>query len=111
MRSSALVLLAFGLAASSPLQSSSDVGEPLLLTPLIESNRLDEARQVSKVNYGPLNEIAASYTGFITVNKEYNSNIYFWYVPAKVSLKKRSHTGSVDCKGRYMELFQAGLAG
>jgi len=88
MRSiSALALVSLAVVASGqPL--TDDVGVPLLLTPYIESNRLDDAREASKVSYGPLNDIAPSHTGFITVNKEHNSNIYFWYVPAKTNAEK-----------------------
>ena len=88
MRSiAALALVSLAVVASGqPL--TDDVGVPLLLTPYIESNRLDDAREASKVSYGPLNDIAPSHTGFITVNKEHNSNIYFWYVPAKVRNEK-----------------------
>jgi len=32
-----------------------------------------------------LNNVAASHTGFFTVNKEYDSNLFFWYVPAKTN--------------------------
>lgn len=28
-----------------------------------------------------------SYAGYLTVNKTYNSNIFFWYVPAKTNAK------------------------
>jgi len=60
-----------------------DVGEPLILTDYIENNRLEEARAAAKVQNDRLNHVAESYTGYFTVNKEYNSNLYFWYVPVK----------------------------
>lgn len=74
--------LLLSLGATTPLHSS-DVAEPLFLTPYIETNRLDEARAASKVTNEALNAVAPSHTGFLTVNKLYNSNIFFWYVPAK----------------------------
>lgn len=63
---------------------TADVGEPLFLTPYIEAGQLSEGRNLSKV--GPLEGTdIESYAGFFTVNKEYNSNIFFWYFPALVS--------------------------
>ena len=59
------------------------VGDPLILTPLIESGKLDVARNLANID----NEFSSieSYTGFFTVNKKYNSNLYFWYIPAQVA--------------------------
>ena len=66
--------------------NSKDVGNPLILTPLIESGELDKARNLSMVrcDYSDI----LSYTGFFTVNKKYNSNLFFWYIPAQVKLKR-----------------------
>ena len=63
----------------------SAVGEPLILTPLIENGHSDQARNLSRVD----SEFSGieSYTGFFTVNKKYNSNLFFWYVPAQVTFK------------------------
>ena len=66
--------------------SSDDVGDPLILTPLIENGELDKARNLSMVRCD-YSEIL-SYTGFFTVNKKYNSNLFFWYIPAQVELKE-----------------------
>jgi len=41
------------------------------------------ARELSKV--GPLNGTSAlSYSGFLTVSKTYNSNMFFWFFPSQV---------------------------
>lgn len=32
-----------------------------------------------------------SYSGYITVNKTYNSNIFFWFFPAKVGPQQCPH--------------------
>jgi vitellogenic carboxypeptidase-like protein len=58
-----------------------DVGEPLFLTPLIEANKLDEARQAARVGPLPNTPDVESYAGYLTVNKEYNSNLFFWFFP------------------------------
>ena len=61
------------------------VGEPLILTPLIESNQSkDSIKAAAKVQDETLDAIATSYTGYFTVNKRHNSNLFFWYIPAKV---------------------------
>ena len=66
-----------------PQFNLSSVGDPLILTPFIENGNSDQARNLSKVD----SEFSGieSYTGFFTVNKKYNSNLFFWYVPAQVS--------------------------
>ncbi|XP_041985550.1 uncharacterized protein LOC121737884 [Aricia agestis] len=59
----------------------SGCGEPLLLTPLIEAKKLGEARNAAKVDPA-LFMGRESYSGYLTVNKQYNSNLFFWYFPA-----------------------------
>ncbi|CAH2067363.1 unnamed protein product, partial [Iphiclides podalirius] len=54
----------------------------LILTPLIEEGRICEARNASKVN-SKLFLGVESYSGYFTVNKMYNSNIFFWYFPVE----------------------------
>ena len=52
---------------------------------MIESNHSPEViKAAARVQDETLDSIATSYTGYFTVNKEYNSNLFFWYVPAKV---------------------------
>ena len=52
---------------------------------MIESNiSLQTIQNMSRVQDETLDAIATSFTGYFTVNKEYNSNIFFWYIPAKV---------------------------
>lgn len=65
-----------------------DVGEPLFLTPLIEAGRLDEAKALSRV--GRLGDVedVPSHAGFLTVNKQFDSNMFFWFFPAKENPEK-----------------------
>ena len=60
----------------------------LLLTPYIDAGKLSEGRQLSAVkrmpNGAPQLE---SFSGFFTVNKTYNSNMFFWFFPALVSFE------------------------
>ncbi|XP_011555879.3 venom serine carboxypeptidase [Plutella xylostella] len=58
-----------------------EAGEPLLLTPFIEKNQLQEAREAAAVNPDYLLPDMDSYAGYLTVNKEYNANLWFWYFP------------------------------
>ncbi|CAH4013171.1 unnamed protein product [Pieris brassicae] len=62
-----------------------DAGEPLLLTPLIEEKKLEEARKAAYVEPDYLLPGMESYAGYLTVNKEYNSNLFFWYFPVQGS--------------------------
>ncbi|XP_041367311.1 probable serine carboxypeptidase CPVL isoform X2 [Gigantopelta aegis] len=60
------------------------VGEPVFLSPLVDEGKLTEAKQQSRVTQlaGFNDEI---YAGFITIDKKYNSNLYFIYFPARVN--------------------------
>ncbi|KAJ9586808.1 hypothetical protein L9F63_019594, partial [Diploptera punctata] len=60
-----------------------DVGKRLILTPYIESGKIEEARCLSAVSGDPFPSDIPSYSGFLTVNKTYNSNLYFWFFPAE----------------------------
>ncbi|XP_063358225.1 venom serine carboxypeptidase-like [Cydia amplana] len=62
-------------------KSASEAGEPLLLTPLIEQNKLEEAREAAKVDSDYILPDMDSYAGYLTVNKECNANLWFWYFP------------------------------
>lgn len=66
------------------LANGEDVGSPLFLTPLIESGKIEEAREKAVVQHKEMNDVS-SYSGYLTVNKEYNSNHFFWFFPAAVS--------------------------
>ncbi|GFT56660.1 probable serine carboxypeptidase CPVL [Nephila pilipes] len=59
------------------------VGQPLILTPYIENGQIEQARFLSKVGRLPrVPRNIPSYSGFFTVNKAYNSNMFFWFFPA-----------------------------
>uniref|UniRef100_A0A8C4TK92 Probable serine carboxypeptidase CPVL n=1 Tax=Erpetoichthys calabaricus TaxID=27687 RepID=A0A8C4TK92_ERPCA len=59
-----------------------DPGKPLFLTPYLEAGKIDEARELSLV--GPLPGVnVKSYAGYLTLNKTYNSNLFFWFFPAQ----------------------------
>ncbi|KAJ6647663.1 putative serine carboxypeptidase CPVL [Pseudolycoriella hygida] len=64
---------------------SSD-NQPLFLTPLINYGKINEARDASQVRgliLSDYNNTILSYSGFLTVNREYNSNMFFWFVPSQ----------------------------
>ena len=65
-----------------PIKPNDDPGEPLLLTPFIESGQIDQARNLSRVNLQP-DYSFPSYSGFLTVNKTHQSNLFFWFFPAQ----------------------------
>nr|CAD7204550.1 unnamed protein product [Timema douglasi] len=60
-----------------------DPGEPLFLTPLIEAGNINEAKKASRVGVLEGAERIESYSGYITVNKSFNSNLFFWFFPAE----------------------------
>ncbi|KAJ8004781.1 hypothetical protein DPEC_G00139880 [Dallia pectoralis] len=66
----------------SRLSKGADPGAPLFLTPYLDKGNIEEARRLSLV--GPLpGANVKSYSGYLTVNKKYNSNLYFWFFPAQ----------------------------
>nr|CAI5831221.1 unnamed protein product [Callosobruchus analis] len=59
-----------------------DVGEKLILTPLLEEGKVKEARAAARVTLDGAAKNVSSYAGYLTVNKHYNSNLYFWFFPS-----------------------------
>ncbi|KAL1441261.1 hypothetical protein MTO96_008683 [Rhipicephalus appendiculatus] len=64
------------------LDSTSNEGQRLFLTPLINAGNLEEAKSASKVGPIGADYEVPSYSGYITVNPQYNSNLFFWFVPS-----------------------------
>ena len=61
--------------------------EPCLLTPYIVSGELALGRNLSRVvGLEPMKNVE-SYAGFFTINETHNSNMFFWYFPAEVSIR------------------------
>ncbi|XP_073942163.1 venom serine carboxypeptidase-like [Choristoneura fumiferana] len=52
----------------------------LLLSPYIKQQKLQQARNDSLVTPSLFLNVT-SYSGFLTVNETYNSNLFFWYFP------------------------------
>jgi len=52
----------------------------LLLTTLIQDGRIDEARAACNVK--SLEVAVESYSGYLTVDEEHGSNMFFWFFPA-----------------------------
>jgi len=66
------------------VKSNINCGEPLFLTPLIKAGAIEEARIKAKVVGLPNAPEVESYSGYLTVNEEFNSNMFFWFFPSKV---------------------------
>ncbi|XP_041972252.1 venom serine carboxypeptidase [Aricia agestis] len=64
-----------------------DPGEPLFLTPYVEGGNITEGRRLARVPFTESLRIK-SYAGFFTVNKNYDSNQFFWYFPAQIPNNK-----------------------
>ncbi|CAF3480668.1 unnamed protein product [Adineta steineri] len=65
-----------------PILPGDDPGQPLFLTPYIESGQIDQARNLSRVNLQP-DYTYPSYSGYLTVNKTHQSNLFFWFFPSQ----------------------------
>ncbi|CAH1392269.1 unnamed protein product [Nezara viridula] len=62
-----------------------NAGKPLFLTPYIEGGRIQAGQEAGKVKLPGTN--VTSYSGYLTVNKNFNSNLFFWYFPSEADLK------------------------
>lgn len=58
-----------------------DPGVALYLTPLIEAGKIKEAQTKALVNFNGFKNLT-SYSGYLTINKKFNSNSFFWFFPA-----------------------------
>ncbi|XP_045472980.1 venom serine carboxypeptidase-like [Harmonia axyridis] len=65
-----------------PIKENEDNGDPLILTPYIEAGRIQEARNAAKVTHDAFQNIT-HYTGFFTVNKTHNTNLFTWFCPSE----------------------------
>lgn len=70
------------VAEDTKTSGDDDTGEALYLTPLIKEGKLDEAKSKSKVGTLGADKEVPGYSGYITVNPQYNSNLFFWFVPS-----------------------------
>ena len=75
-----------GSAAHPNFTNEDQLGQPLILTPLLEAGQVEKARELSMVKN--LSNSIETYTGFFTVNKKYDSNLFFWFAPAQVNTWK-----------------------
>lgn len=64
--------------------------EPLYLSSFIENGQFNVAKEKSLVKHEEMKNIT-SYSGFITVNKTYNSNVFFWFFPSQVIIYIKSY--------------------
>lgn len=59
--------------------------DALFITPLLESGKnVKEIQRMAMVDGVDELKPFPGYSGFFTVNKTYNSNLFFWYFPAQV---------------------------
>ncbi|XP_046573544.1 probable serine carboxypeptidase CPVL [Haliotis rubra] len=62
--------------------TSVDPGQPLYLSPYIAGGHIQQAQNLSRVGSLQGSSIL-SYSGYITVNANFNSNLFFWFIPAQ----------------------------
>lgn len=63
-----------------------EAGDPLFLTPLLEAGKLSihDIQDMAAVNLPELQEFPG-YSGYFTVNKTTNSNLFFWHFKAALN--------------------------
>jgi len=68
-----------------PRANATAVGDPLFLTPYIESGDIETGRSLASVDWSLLQGLDAaieSYSGLLTVDAPNNGNMFFWFFPA-----------------------------
>lgn len=70
-----------------PQLETGNAGERLRLTAYLERGKVDEARKVARVGPGLFSDRAPSYSGFLTIDHRYNSNLFFWFFPSQVGYR------------------------
>ncbi|XP_012270210.1 venom serine carboxypeptidase [Orussus abietinus] len=92
-----------------PVRKGEDPGNPLFLTPLIQAGKIEDARKQAAVQHKEMLDVN-SYAGYFTVNKEYDSNMFFWFFPAKINPKNapvvlwlQGGPGATSMFGLFME--------
>lgn len=70
------------------LSSNEDVGEALYLTPFIKNGSTEAGRNSAKVNSTAIPANIESYSGYLTVDEQFNSNLFFWYFAAQNDAQK-----------------------
>lgn len=89
------LLLVTSSSSKESKESSSEKNLPLFLTPLIKEGKISTAQKLAAVLFPrhenlliPETQWPQSYSGFITVNEDLGTNLFFWFFPAKVSKQK-----------------------
>lgn len=73
---------------STEVKSGGNYGEKLILTDYLTSSNFRSGELIWKelARVSNITDVL-SYSGFFTVNQEFNSNLFFWFFPAAVSIK------------------------
>ncbi|KAK9877321.1 hypothetical protein WA026_017718 [Henosepilachna vigintioctopunctata] len=76
-----LVALAIQFTECRSEKSSKEIN-PLFISEFISAGKIDEARKRSEVRHS-LFFNKTSFSGYLTVNKAFNSNMFFWFFPSE----------------------------
>ncbi|CAG7786811.1 unnamed protein product [Allacma fusca] len=94
--------------------SCSESGGELFLTPLIKSGEYDKARAAAEDNmnlvHANFKNPVKSFSGYLTIDEKYNSNLFFWFFPAQEKPEKapvilwvNDVPGHTSLKGIFLE--------
>ncbi len=98
------LLLALGSIVVSIDCVDRDYDEPLFLSDYILRGDSSTARDLSLVRHREM-EWLTSYAGYITVNKQLSSNMFFWYFPAKYGAATAPLVLWLQGKGHFTVLY------
>ncbi|XP_057329620.1 venom serine carboxypeptidase-like [Microplitis mediator] len=72
-----------GLLKIYPVNNNFKERDKLLLTPYIKNGKFNEAKKLAAVNHEEMLGIE-SFSGYLTVNEQHNSNLFFWFFPSQI---------------------------
>ena len=81
-----LLICLFNSLIISVIKVNCEEKGPTILTPYIESNDIEYARKLCRVKEMVNSNITdvESYSGFFTIDKRYDSHLFFWFFPSQV---------------------------
>ncbi|KAK5644824.1 hypothetical protein RI129_006124 [Pyrocoelia pectoralis] len=82
-----LYLMTLSSGENTTCNNNIDDCNPLILTTLIRKGKVKEARLKAEVKHEDFKNVK-SYSGYFTVNENFNSNLFFWFFPSEVDYEE-----------------------
>lgn len=66
------------------VENEAEKTKPLFLTKYLENGEIEKGKEEALVKHHEIKNVT-SYAGYFTIDKLYNSNLFFWFFLSKVS--------------------------